>query len=177
MRDKPRLILLAGLALVLLAGSIGVTSGSSVDRESSAGNTFAARTSTLWKQTTQTDFEAGVPNNVDTSSSPGDVVLSANSTSGTIASQVLDSGVAGARWDALFWDETLQSSTNVTIQMRASDTSFAKGDATPLWISVGEASPLVSGLPSGRYKQWQATLTASDTSRTPSLNEVRVYYH
>jgi len=35
-------------------------------------------------------------------------------TSGTIASQVLDTGVAGATWDALFWDETLQSNTDIT---------------------------------------------------------------
>ena len=47
----------------------------------------------------------------------------------TIASQVLDTGVAGARWDALFRDETLQSNTDITFEVRASNTLFAKNDA------------------------------------------------
>ena len=96
---------------------------------------------------------------------------------GTIASQVLDTGVAGATWDALFWDETLQSNTDITFEVRASDTSFAKGDASPTWTAVGGISPVTSGLPSGRYMQWRATLTTSDTSKTPTLHEVRVYHY
>ncbi len=91
--------------------------------------------------------------------------------SGTIASQVLDNGVAGTRWDALFWDETLESNTNITFEVRASDTGFLKDAATPSWI------PATSGLPSGRYMQWRATLTTSDPSKTPTLHEVRVYYY
>jgi hypothetical protein len=97
--------------------------------------------------------------------------------SGTIASQVLDTGNSGARWDGLFWDETLLSNTDITFEVRASDVSFAKGDATPDWISIGGSSPVLSGLPSGRYKQWRATLTTSDSSKTPALHEVRVYYY
>jgi len=96
---------------------------------------------------------------------------------GTIASQVLDTGVTGARWDALFWDETLQSNTDITFEVRASDTSFAKGDASLSWTSVGGTSPVTSGLPSGRYMQWRPTLTTSDTSETPTLHEVRVYHY
>jgi hypothetical protein len=99
--------------------------------------------------------------------------------SGTIASQVLNTGVSGARWNALFWDRTLDTGTSITFQVRASDTLFAK-DTLPAilpWISVGGTSPVTSGLPSGRYKQWQATLTTTDSSKTPTLNEVRVYYY
>jgi len=95
---------------------------------------------------------------------------------GTIASQVLDTGVAGARWDALFWDETLPSNTDITFEVRASDTLFAKNATTPNWIDLGLAnSPITSGLPSGRYMQWRATLNTSDTSETPILHEVRVW--
>jgi hypothetical protein len=97
--------------------------------------------------------------------------------SNTIASQVLDTGVVGARWDALSWDRTLQSGTGITFEVRASDTSFAKDAATPSWTSVGGISPVASGLPSGRYKQWRATLTTSDTFKTPTLQEGRVYYY
>ena len=97
--------------------------------------------------------------------------------SGTIASQVLDTGVAGARWDALFWDETLPSNTDITFEVRASDTAFTKDAATPSWTFVGGTSPVTSGLPSGRYLQWRATLTNSDTSETPTLHEVTVDYY
>jgi hypothetical protein len=98
---------------------------------------------------------------------------------GIVASQVLDTGVAGDRWDALFWDETLPASTGRTFEVRASDSPFAKDtpDATLPWTSVGDTSPVTSGLPSGQYLQWRAVLTTSDTSRTPTLLEVRVYHY
>jgi hypothetical protein len=95
---------------------------------------------------------------------------------GTIASQVLDSGVIGADWNGLFWDETLESNTDITFELRASDTSFNAGDANPPWNDVGGTSPIISGLPSGRYMQWRAVLTTSDEFNTPTLSEVRVYY-
>ena len=98
-------------------------------------------------------------------------------TSGTLASQVLDTGASGATWNMLFWDETLQSNTDITFEVRASDTSFGAGDASPSWNAVGGTSPVMSGLPAGRYKQWRATLTTSDTDNTPTLHEVRVYYY
>jgi len=101
----------------------------------------------------------------------------AYSSPGTIASQVLDTGAIGATWDALFWDETLQASTDITFEVRASDTAFLKDAATPSWTSVGGTSPVTSGLPLGRYMQWRATLTTSDPSETPVLHEVRVYYY
>jgi len=273
MRGKKWFILPVGLVLVLLISSTGVTRSSFIDLETSTSNSFQAWVSMQWVQTTQGDFEAGVLNNVSTSSSPGDVALAAilsgsyiyafqgdgnnaflrydisinswalmanapglveaggalayngsnyiyafqgnrstgfwrydigaNSwismadapgsvrrggalakgvgadfqSPGTIASQVLDTGVAGARWDALFWDETLQSNTDITFEVRASDTAFLKDAATPSWTSVGGTSPVTSGLPSGRYMQWLATLTTSDTLQTPTLHEVRVYHY
>jgi len=98
--------------------------------------------------------------------------------SGSIASQVLDTGAAGTTWDALFWDETLPSNTNITFEVRASDTLFAKGDTGPSWTDLGSAdSPIISGLPLGQYMQWRATLSSSDTSETPILREVRVYHY
>lgn len=100
-------------------------------------------------------------------------------TSATIASQVLDTGVPGDRWDALMWEETLAASTDVTFEVRASDTLFTADadNATLAWIPVGGTSPLGSGLPAGQYKQWRATLTTTDIAVTPLLNEVRVYHY
>jgi hypothetical protein len=96
---------------------------------------------------------------------------------GTIASQVLDTTVSGAVWNCLFWDETLQSNTDITFAVRASDTPFAKDADTPTWNDAGGTSPVISGLASGRYLQWRATLNTSDTSNTPTLHEVRVYHY
>lgn len=291
------------LMVLLLVGLIASQAGIGAtayftDTEPNAGNTFEAWVFSQWVQTTQGDFQAGVLDNVDTSSSPGDVRLSlilnptlvtsdnaersvtgttptlvktltftksgdtynelridsnlridkeagnkiaysdihvndvsvfthstqsatyvayqdtldfsgyadglhtiklylytdSNSRTaynsifelyrtntyadaGTIASQVLDTGIAGAKWDALFWDETLPANTNITFEVRASDTAFTKDAATPSWTFVGGTSPVTSGLPSGRYLQWRATLTTSDTSKTPTLHEVTVDYY
>ena len=96
---------------------------------------------------------------------------------GTLASQVLDTGITGDRWDGLFWDESLPANTDITFEVRASDTLFAAGDASPSWSSVGGTSPVTSGLPSGRYMQWRATLTTSVQYVTPTLSEVRVYHY
>ena len=96
---------------------------------------------------------------------------------GTLASQILDTGIASARWDVLAWDETVLGGTEITFEVRASNIPFAKGAVTPSWIWVGGHSPVSSGLPSGRYKQWRVTLVTSNPSRTPILHEVRVYYY
>jgi hypothetical protein len=68
--------------------------------------------------------------------------------------------------------------TGITFQVRASDTPFAKDAAIPGWTDLGIAnSPITSGLPSGQYKQWRATLVTSDTSKTPTLHDVTVEYY
>ncbi|MBM2825615.1 MAG: hypothetical protein HW402_1279 [Dehalococcoidales bacterium] len=98
--------------------------------------------------------------------------------SGTIASQVLDTTIASSRWDGLSWDKTLPSGTNTTFEVRARNTSFTASAGTPAWVSVGGTSPVITGLPSGRYKQWRATLTPDGPkTSTPILQEVRVYYY
>jgi hypothetical protein len=97
--------------------------------------------------------------------------------SGTIASQVLDTGTVAASQDALFWDRTIPVGTTITFDVRASDTLFTKSDSSPAWTSVGGTSPVTSGLPLGRYKQWRANLATSDSSNTSVLHEIRVYYH
>jgi hypothetical protein len=97
--------------------------------------------------------------------------------SGTLASQVLDTGAAGTTWGGLFWDETLPSNTDIVFEVRASDTAFNAGDVAPFWNIVGGTSPVITGLPPGRYKQWRAVLSTTDTANTPTLHEVRVYYY
>ena len=95
---------------------------------------------------------------------------------GTIASPVFDTGYTGKRWDSLQWDSAIIAGTNITFEVRSSDTLFAMDDSTPLWTIAGWPSPVSSGLPSGRYLQWRASLSTNDPSKTPVLSEVRVWY-
>jgi hypothetical protein len=97
--------------------------------------------------------------------------------SGTIASRVYDTGADGTNWLELSWSEAIEANTDITFEVRASDTLFAKDAAEPAWTDLGAAnSPITSGLPSGRYMQWRATLTTSDSAKTPILQEVTVSY-
>ncbi|MFC2044883.1 fibronectin type III domain-containing protein [Chloroflexota bacterium] len=97
--------------------------------------------------------------------------------SGTIASDVLDTAYTGSEWAELIWDESLPSGADITFEVRASDTSFLNTDITPAWTSVGGTSPVTSGLPTGQYKQWRAILTPDESkANTPTLQEVRLYY-
>lgn len=146
-----------------------------------SSNTFGAFTSTTWLQTTQADFKLGSRSQVDISTIPGDVLLSKNGnhyrTPGTMTSQVMDTGRAGTIIDLLVWSRVLPASTSITFEIRASDTKFNSNDKLIPWKSVGGTSPVSAGLPTGRYVQWRATLTATDTSVTPDLQSVEVWYH
>ncbi|HUU63010.1 MAG TPA: DUF2341 domain-containing protein [Dehalococcoidia bacterium] len=83
----------------------------------------------------------------------------------TIASNVYDTSEVNAGWDLLGWDKTLLSGTDISFEVRASDTIFLKGNGTPAWQDA-------SVLPTGRYQQWRATLTTTDSANTPVLHEV-----
>lgn len=96
--------------------------------------------------------------------------------SGTIASQVYDSQIAGAIWDELYWSESLNSGMDITFEIRASDTSFAKDSTALAWTNLGTAGSPVDLSATGKYFQWRATLTTSDMSLTPILHDVTVYY-
>lgn len=99
--------------------------------------------------------------------------------SGTLASQVYDSGTNGTGWYELNWSETLPASTDITFEVRANDTSFNKSDVTPAWTDLGSADSPVNLTPysiTGRYFQWLANLLTGDTAVTPILHNVTVYY-
>ena len=119
---------------------------------------------------------AGALGNVAGGGALAFVAASAYVSSATLASQVRDTGISEDRWDALIWDETLPANTDITFEVRASDTLFAADNVTLTWTSVGGTSPVTSGLPSGRYMQWRATLTTTDIAVTPLIHEVRLYH-
>jgi hypothetical protein len=97
--------------------------------------------------------------------------------SGTLASQVLNTLTASSTWDELSWNEILPANTDITFEVRASNTPFAAGAGTPSWTDLSPAdSPVTTGLPSGQYMQWRATLSTTDTSQTPVLQDVTITY-
>ena len=79
MKCKMRFSLVVGLTLALLVSASGVTGASFADGESSTNNVLQAWLPSMWVKTTQADFEAGVLNNVDTTTSPDDVILASAS--------------------------------------------------------------------------------------------------
>ncbi|GEM_PF-4286031 len=96
--------------------------------------------------------------------------------SGTLASAVYDSTMTSAAWSKLYWTETLASGTDITFEVRASDTSFTKSDGTPTWVSLGSGDSPQTMSVTGRYFQWRATMTTSVGANTPTLSDVTVYY-
>jgi len=99
--------------------------------------------------------------------------------SGTIASQVLDTLTAGSTMDELSWHETiLPGTTDITFEVRADDSSFTAGPGGPTWTNLSpDDSPILTGLPTGQYMQWRATLLTIDTAQTPVLEDVTITYN
>lgn len=95
----------------------------------------------------------------------------------SITSMVYDTTIPGATLDHLSWKETLQAKTDIIFEVRAGNTPFDEDDAVPAWTSVGRTSPVTSGLPSGRYIQWRATITSKDILKTPLFDEVILEYY
>ncbi len=175
------LLLPVALILVFIAGNIGITWSSFNDTETSGGNVFQAWASSVRTQTSEADFKSGNVSRVDVIN-PGEVWLAQSEpsvyyTSGNVTSAVLDTTLPGAVWNVLSWDETLPAGTDITFEVRASETMFLIDAVEPAWTSAGGTFPVTSGLPTGRYLQWRATLITSDTSTSPVLYEVRVYYY
>jgi hypothetical protein len=102
---------------------------------------------------------------------------SSYSASGSLASQVFNTGNTATKWNALFWDVAAPANTGLAFAVRASDSSFSKDDTALTWTTLAGNSPLLSGLPTGRYKQWRATLITGNNQVTPVLSEVRLYYY
>ena len=93
--------------------------------------------------------------------------------SGTFTSRVLDALDTRAVWGSLVADATTPAGTTVSFETRSGDT--AAPDAS--WSTF---QPLGSGgkiqSPSGRYIQYRATLSTTDTAATPTLHGVTIGY-
>ncbi len=95
---------------------------------------------------------------------------------GEVRGPVLDTGGDGSVWIELDWKAETATGTKIDMAVRASDSAFLQGDPTPAWQIVVGPSPAQGQLPKGRYLQWRATLTTSNSALTPALRVVTLRY-
>ncbi|MCI0670803.1 MAG: cadherin-like domain-containing protein, partial [Myxococcaceae bacterium] len=89
--------------------------------------------------------------------------------SGVFLSRILDAGQS-VTWDVLSWSATLPPGTGVTLEVRVGPTPVP--DAS--WSAFTPVAQGASVAQSGRYLQYRALLSTTDSSVTPSLQEVRL---
>lgn len=100
--------------------------------------------------------------------------------SGTLTSQIYNTGVDNPLYDTISWTETLPAGTDIAIKVRSSDNADMSG--APAWSGLtaftdGTTLNDISGIGTGRYVQFQATLTSSSPyTQTPVLSEVTLIW-
>jgi len=107
----------------------------------------------------------------------GDEEVPTYYTSGYVKSYVKDLGQNSTIY-FLQWDGSLPTGTEMEFWIRASNTTFDINSTTPNWIYVGKASDgkFFDLNIEGRYVQWNVSLTTTDNTKTPILDEVVVGY-
>ncbi|HET9419461.1 MAG TPA: carboxypeptidase-like regulatory domain-containing protein, partial [Chthoniobacterales bacterium] len=137
--------------------------------------------------TTQSDFQSGVPTNTDLNSSPGNVQL-ANSgsgfaSSGNFISSLKDANPSSgstAQWTTLSWTGSAPASTTLRFQAAASNDAngvfdFVGPDGTPnTFFSSGGSLARFNGF---RYLKYKALLSTTNSSVTPVVNDVTVCFN
>ena len=91
---------------------------------------------------------------------------------GTFTSSAMDTGGTSA-WKYLVWDATTPSQTGITLRVRTAATQNDLNTAS--WVSYDRSGLLISNA-SGRWIQYEATLTTTNALITPALNRVTIYY-
>jgi hypothetical protein len=90
----------------------------------------------------------------------------------TFTSRVFDAG-SPVSWGTMSWNATFPSGTSLALSYRRGNTPVPDGSWTE-FSSVPSSGSVLSG--SSRYIQYQAGLSASDTSQTPALQDVTITY-
>jgi hypothetical protein len=130
-----------------------------------------------WIQTTKEDFENSLElENLDTETSPGNVILKENSFTGEFLSRVFDSGKYSTSWGTISWEENCPTGTDIIIQTRTGNTGYPdetwSGWSAPYENSEGEK--ITS--PPAQYIQYRAILETENSGLTPVLHEIKITY-
>src|SRR5690606_16864738 len=94
---------------------------------------------------------------------------------GTFLSHVVDADASSATWQRLYWQEVLPAGTDLTIGVRVGKTSVPDGSWTSFSAEFTDPAGGNINL-TGRYLQYRATLTTSDSNETPQLQEITFTY-
>ncbi|MFZ2414588.1 MAG: lamin tail domain-containing protein [Minisyncoccia bacterium] len=95
-----------------------------------------------------------------------------NNSPGIFESQIFDAG-AIKRWQQLSWIETLPTGTDITLEVATSN----DGTTWSNWILGSSSSSIdLTSLPETTHIKWRTTLTTTDITQTPILQEVVVTY-
>ncbi len=175
------LLLLISSALLVATNNVGITHGFLAETESSSGSGFTSWTSTLWTQTSQTDFANGVLNNVDITSNPGDVKI-ANS-SGQVTDTFDDEGriasktnisVAGGQVKMSLQTKTLTLRPNGNGNQNQLNRYPNTGEAN--WQDVCEVSANEDASYVSRNGGWASDLyTLEDTAEVGTINSITAW--
>ena len=100
------------------------------------------------------------------------MAVSPYASSGAFTSRVLDAG-APVNWGTANWGGVTPSGTAITLSARTGNTPIPDGSWTPFTTLSGPGA-LVGG--TSRYLQYQATLSTTDATQTPVLQNVVFNY-
>jgi uncharacterized repeat protein (TIGR01451 family) len=129
-----------------------------------------------WTQRTQADFEGNMLSNVDVVTQPGSVILGETQTGyvsqGEVLSTAHDTGQFST-WKYLTWEATTPTNTGTKFQLRTAATQ--NGLEAGSWMDYDQTGRLI-GNQAGRWVQYRAILTSTDSLTTPQLHQVTVYY-
>ncbi|MBI2530552.1 MAG: PKD domain-containing protein [Candidatus Diapherotrites archaeon] len=121
--------------------------------------------------TTKAQWEYGIANNVDTTSSPDDVKLASSQLSGSL--QLDFDATANAAFSSIGWNATKPANTNVKFRIKSANT--ADGLATASWSAYYTSAPATLSNQNGRYAKIEAALETTDAATTPSLHDLTLY--
>ncbi|KKW33548.1 MAG: hypothetical protein UY79_C0020G0006, partial [Parcubacteria group bacterium GW2011_GWA2_53_21] len=108
----------------------------------------------------------------------GIVIIAATATyptSGTFTSAVVDLGVASPL-STLFAASTTPASTSISMNARAGNVATPDGTWTDWTSNSSAATTTISSLGTKRYVQYRANLATTDTTATPTLDQVQIGY-
>jgi hypothetical protein len=97
-------------------------------------------------------------------------------TSGTFLSQIHNSDNVATEWDTVYWSETLPASTDATVAVRTGDTGSPDGSWSSWTTEFSDTAGNIVGL-TGQYAQYRLTLTSSDDTQTPLVEDITITYN
>jgi hypothetical protein len=98
--------------------------------------------------------------------------LSPYAASGTFQSRIFDGG-SSATWNTISWDSQTPAGTGLTMSVRTGNTPTPDGTWTPFTQVSGSGASIGTV---ARYFQYQASLTTTDPTQTPVLQDVTITY-